>query len=495
MTDFSKYGSSIKEESTAGNSETNFSKYGKSVAPSVETEKKTDKSELSALERFKMSFATKETRDNLDESKKGFMKGGIRELIGDVADVAGGTIPLALGTLGAAGGAVGGYGVGAIPGAAVGVGAGESVRATIGQLMGVRDDAKPIDELVTPIKEGVKALVGGKIVQKGGGYVVSLFPKLMGILTGKSDDIVKAAFSNPKAADAGLAKGEQALIDIVEQGKTKSVELRDSFNGAYQSAFQKISGAFGSREIDHIPMFQKFTDVLKSKGVVFSRDGVPDYTTSKISANPGEVEKINAAITAMQNWKKNGQDWSLNGMIKLKQQIGALTKFAREGGGESKSPVLGQMYHFIDQQIRQTLPKTARAKYDAINGNYSKMIDVFDDMVDAFNAGKNPYGKIAGMFSKNNIKLREILKYYEEKTGISISGTVAGRELGEQSTQSAIEILKPSFWFNLLVPKSVQGKLITIPGRVNEKIVQPVVDKAVDAVQYPGKTLDQLMSR
>lgn len=496
-TDFSKYGAQVKVETATAapaisdKPKTNFSKYGTGATPVVTEEPKKDKSTLSALERFKMSFSTKQTRDSLAESQKGFMKGGIKELIGDVADVAGGTIPAVLGTLGAAGGAVAGYGVGAIPGAAIGIGSGESIRATIGKLMGVRDDAKPVDELATPFVEGTKALIGGKIIQKGGGYILSRFPKLLGIFTGKGDDVIDSALNNPKAADNALNKGEQALIDVVEQGKIKSIELRDSFNQSYHSAFSKISGAFGNRPVDKMPLFQKFTDILKEKGVVFSREGVPDYATSKISANPGEEAKINSAIEAMQKW----QDWSLNGVIKLKQQIGALTKFANEGGGTSKSPVLGQMYHFIDEQIRSTLPKTARTKYDALNGNYSKMIDVFDDMVDAFNAGKDPFRKIAGMFSKNNIKLREILKYYEEKTGISVSGTVAGRELLQSPTQSSLEVLKPSFWFNLLIPQNLQGKMITIPGRVNNAIVKPIVNKAIETIQAPGKTLDELMTR
>lgn len=498
MTDFSKYGATIAEQTapikdiSISEQSTDFSKYGSNPmqAPATSIPKEKDKSQMSAFERFKMSFASKDTRSALKESEKGFMKGGIREMIGDVADVAGGSIPFALGTLGAAGGAVAGYGVGAIPGAAVGVTAGESIRGMIGQAMGVREDVKPVEEITTPIVEGVKTLIGGKIIQKGGGYILSRFPKLLGILTGKGDDIVESALKNPKAADEGLAKGDEALRTIVEQGKTKSVELRDSFNNAYQTAFSKISGVYGNRPMDKIPLFQKFTDLLKNQRVVFSREGVPDYATSKISANPGEVSKVNSAIEAMQKW----DDWSLNGMIKLKQQIGALTKFPSEYGGASKSPVLGQMYHFIDEQIRQTLPKSARAKYDSLNGNYSKMINTFDDIVDAFN-DKNAFARIANIFSKNRDELREIIKYYEQKTGISVSGTVAGRELGMGGTNTPAGIWNPSFWVNMLIDPKIQGKLITVPGRVNESIIKPVVQGAKDIIQAPGKTLDQFLTR
>jgi hypothetical protein len=435
------------------------------------------------IERLKAGFGDDAYKSKLVEPK-GFLKGGVKEFAGDMADMAGGSLPFIGGWIGGGAGSVVG-GVGAIPGAAIGATAGESVKQTIGQLLGVRGNTTNKEELKDSIKEGVFTLVGGKIIKTGGDYVVSRIPKLLGFVTGDSPEAIVSAFKNPEAANKAFQNGDKAMTDIVNQGAKKSIEIRDSFFKAYHTAFDKIAGAYGNRTVSKETIFDKFTEILKSKGVTFGQNGLPDYSTSKIVANPGEIGKINQAIESMHNWEKNGNEWSMKGVVRLKQLIGELTKFSGEGGKTSKSPALGELYHRIDEEIRKTLPTSAKKAYAELNENFSKNKDLFDDMVTTFNSG-DPFKRLGQLYSKNNIALRNIINAFEEKSGLSVQGTVSGKMISD--TKATID---PRTWLNILLPSQLKGKIITIPGQIKREIADPLVDKVLST----GRTLDELMTR
>ncbi len=192
------------------------------------------------------------------------------------------------------------------------------------------------------------------------------------------------------------------------------------------------------------------------------KDGQLDFTTSKIVANPSEAGKIKAAYEAIKAWK----DFSLSGTNELKQLIGDLRKFADEAGIPSKSPFLGSYYRKLDGAIKKALPKEARSKYEEINKVFSDNIELYDDMVQAFNSG-DPFTKIAGALGKNRDTLRQTLDAYEKASGEKILPIVAGRELGMEKN-AAFGLMNPRSWIDLLFSPQAQAKMITGIGKMKK---------------------------
>lgn len=419
------------------------------------------------LDRLKLSFGTKEQQDKKIEPKgflegfrqKGFV-GGVKEVGADLADVAGGSLPFLGAVAGAAGGTIAGAGVGGIPGAAIGAGAGESARQAIGRYLGVRDDVS----IGSEVKEiGVTAgvtLLGGKF----GKYVISRFPKLLGIFSGEGDDAIRAALANPKAADIGLQQGDDAIRNLVKEGSEKSIQLRTNFITSHNEAFVDLTKSIPGKLVSRQKILYKFVDDLNAAGVKV-KNGTLNFATSKIKANPGEIGKINSAYEAIQQW----DDWTLKGVNQLKQLVGSLTKFADDAGIPSKSPFLGKFYNFIDTTIKNSLPKKEAVKYTVMNKKFSDTIDLFDDMVDAFNRG-DPFTKLANSLGNNKDTLQRVLQFYESQTGTGVRSIIAGRILAQEKT-AAFGFLNPRSWVDFFISPKLQGSIITRTGKLTNPIV------------------------
>lgn|SRR3990167_5483852 len=417
-----------------------------------------DKKPLSFGERLKMSFGDKGT---IEELKRKEEEAGLRGKfdIGDIADVAGSAIPAIGGVLGGLGGTIAGFGVGGVPGAAIGTGAGEAVKQAIGRGLGVREDQTIGEE----VKDVGKTVAFTYLAGKAGQYLLSRVPKLLGIATGEGDDTIRLALKNPKVADAGIKSGDSALREAVSVGSKKSVALRDAFVKGHQEAFKKLAGQNSEALVPPKKILYDFADMIGKNGIKI-KDGILDFSTSKIKANPGEISKINAAYEAVQNW----DDFSLVGVNKLKQLVGALTKFPSEAGGTSKSPFLGKVYHYLDETIKNNLDDSSKQAYSEMNKKFAENIDLYDEMVDAFNSG-DPFTKLANSLGKNKDTLRQVLDFYEGQSGEKVLPIVAGRELGMEKN-AAFGILNPRSWIDFFISPEVQAKGITRLGKMSNPI-------------------------
>lgn len=305
----------------------------------------------------------------------------------------------------------------------------------------------------------------GAVLSIVGSYVISRIPKLLGIFSGEQPGTITEALKNPQAADLGISQGDDALRAVVKEGSEKSVQLRNSFIAGERQAVGTLAQqpnagvSFNKKTI-----IDSFKSLLKSKDVGISKKGL-DFTTSKIQSNPGEVVKINNAWDSLSKW----DDWSFEGVHKLKQLVGGLTKFPTEVGGYSKSPTLGTFYHVLDTTIKDTLPKDISTVYSEINQNFSQHIDLFDEMVDAFNSG-DPFSRLANALGRNKDSLRQVIQFYEQQTGKAVLPTIAGRELGME--KGAGGIAGPGFglrnWFDLIFPPQLQARMITGTGRLEK---------------------------
>ena len=299
-------------------------------------------------------------------------------------------------------------------------------------------------------------------VSGAGQYAKSRIPKALSIFTGESDDAVRSALANPKVADIGIQKGDEALRQAVQKAGEQSIKIKDNFIRAHAQAFRQLAGSNVKNLVSKKEVQNAFLSSLP-KDVRIGQKGGLDFSTSKVIANPGEVGKIQTAYNAINKW----DDFSLEGVNRLKQLVGSLTRFADESGIPSKSPVLGKYYGVLNEQIVNKLPKISREKYIAMNKKFTDTIDLMDDMVYAFNSG-NPFTRVANIFSKNNDTMRQIVEFYEKRSRNKISPIVAGRELGMEKA-AAFGFLNPRSWIDMLISPQAQAKVVTKVGEFMQK--------------------------
>ena len=409
----------------------------------------------------------------------------------DIADVIGGVPALAGGILGGiTGGAAGG--IGAVPGAAIGIGAGEAVRQSMGTVIKQWEEGKIEQQevakrlFVKPIISTTTALIGGKIFEKVGNYIASRVPKLFGILSGESPETIKNALKSPQQADQALKGGDMVLRNIIQKAGEMSIKLRDVFHKAHSAAKQALFSKVGKDKlVNRSNLWDDFYKILESKGVKITgnMDDPLNFTTSGTIANSGEISKIKAVYEALRQWN----DFSLQGIDKFRQLVGVLTKFADDAGKVSKSPILGTYYHKIGGLLKNNLDDTSRKAYEEINSKFSSQIDLYDDMVDAFNSG-DPFTRLAGALGDNKDSLRMLLNFYKEKTGQDILAVVSGRKLGAER-QAAFGFLNPREWIDLVWSPSSQMRFILATSRAGEKI------SSIGEYAFPSGARTYLLSK
>jgi len=349
---------------------------------------------------------------------------------------------------------LGNVGVGAGMGAVVGAAA-----PTIAA--GVQKAIPVVRKLASKVPSAIKSTAQPGI--KTSGYIRSRGPKALAILTGEDLDAVTAALKNPQAADIGIKGGDEALRKAVKTAGEKSIHIKSQFVKTYADAKKKLLGSLASKNIiTKNNLVGELNSVLKSHGVTI-KGGQLDFSTSNIKANPGEISKLKAAYESIRNWS----DKTVSGIDDLKQHIGKLTRFADEAGVPSKSPALGEFYHRLDTIIKKRLPDNLSKQYTELNSKFSSSIDLFDDMVEAFNSG-DPFTKVAGAFGKNKDVLRNIIKFYGEQTGEDLTAIMAGRELSMEK-QAAFGLLNPRSWIDLIFSPSGQAKFISWLGKTSQK--------------------------
>lgn len=309
-------------------------------------------------------------------------------------------------------------------------------------------------ETLQKIKTGLKSTTD---------YILSRFPKLLAIGTGESDEVITLALKEPKIADLGIEQGDKALRKVVEVGAEKSMSLRDVFFKGYHEAFNKLAGQNAQKLTTKEEVLKQFYESLAEDIKV--TNGKLDFTTSLTRANPGEVTKIKEVLESINNW----DDFSLSGVNRLKQLAGKFTRFPAEGGGSSKSPNLGRFYHNMDELIKNNLPEESRKAYTAMNNKFSEVKEMYDDLVDAFNSG-DPFTRLANALGKNKDTLRQVLQFYEEKSGEKVLPIVAGRELAMNKVTStgAFSWMAPRSWIDFFISPKKQAKFVTgIGKRIN----------------------------
>lgn len=421
---------------------------------------------LGFLERLKLGFGGRGEKLKQQElEKKLGLKGKFD--IGDIADIAGESLPIIGAILGGAGGTFMGTPISTIPGAAIGATAGESLKRAIGQALGVRKEITGLEEIKGVIGVGAATYVGGKLFQKVGKYIGSRIPKLGSLLTGQSEQIIKTAFKNPHLADKALISGDKVLRKSIETGRKNSIKMLNAFLTGHKQAFNKMAGIHSTKLVEKKVLIFKFETLLRNSNVKINPKGKLNFTISKIKANPGEVTKIQNAYAAIKDW----DDFTLAGINRLKQLIGTLRKFEDIAGKTSRSPTLGSFYHDLNEVIKQNLPKKILKDYITLNKKFEDNIELYEDTVNAFWRG-DPFKRLASAYSKNNDALRQTLQFYESQTGEKIFPLIAGREI---AAEGAWAIFNPRSYVDFFYSPKAQLKTITELGKAAHKI-NPILE-------------------
>jgi hypothetical protein len=341
--------------------------------------------------------------------------------------------------------------------------------ATVGSLDDfVRAATPKAGNLLTDAGEGLvqslrqtasKAKPIGAVAADTNSYIAGRLPKALGIFTGESDDVIRAALKNPEIADIGIARGDAAIREAVERGAAQSLQMRGDFLKGYSLAKQEVLGSHAGKLVANTEVEKLFTDLLKKNKVKVADDGTLDFTTSKIVANPGEVGKIQKAYEALKAW----DEFTLSSLDEYKQLVGTLTKFELAGGGTSKSPFLGSLHHELNGIAKTKLPPEVAKAYADVNARFGPSIEMYDDVVKAFHSG-DPFSRFANSLGKNKDTLRNTIEFFEKEGGEQILPLVAGRELALEKT-AAFGFLNPRSWVDFFISPKAQAKITTQVGR------------------------------
>lgn len=318
---------------------------------------------------------------------------------------------------------------------------------------GVNQIKNSVSNSIDTIKSKAPAVIEGKDT------------KALSMLTGNKNSQIQSALDNPIEADLGIKNGDEALRKAVQEGGQSSIDARATFERGYHKAFNELVKENPNKLVQGKKVLYQFADNLKNERIEISPDGKLDFTKSLIKANPGEAGKIQAAYDAVRNWN----DWTLQGTNDLKMLVAKLTKFATEQGGSSKSPFLGRFSHYLDSTIKSELPTKSAAQYADMNSKFSNSIEIYNEMVDAFNSG-DPFKRLAQLFGDNNDSLRQIVNFYEKETGNKIAPIVAGRSLAQDTTKVFGGVFNPRTWVDFFLDPKTQAKIVTGVGKFKQGI-------------------------
>lgn len=399
-------------------------------------------------ERVRLSFGGPEAISELKERET---EAGLRGKfdIGDIADISGASLPILGGIAGSYFGPLGSAG---------GVGLGELARQAVGQAFGVGK----ID-VTEAGKEAAITYLGGKALKSIGGYMLSRIPKILAMVTGQNVDEVTSVLSNPKAADIGIREGDEALRRIVNEGSKESRSIFNNFLAGQKLGISKIAQKYTRPISSKEEIMSIFEEAIGEEGITVGKGGL-QYPAEFLADPMNNARRISNVYRAL----LGKGDLDLIKLNSIKQMVGEAAGFV-ERSGKAKVPVLGRLYHDLDDIIKFRLPIDLSKRYGMLNEVFSANIKLYSDMVKAFNS-TDPFTKLAGVFRENADKLRQMVTLYEEKTGKSILPQIAGRAISGER-EAAFGLLNPREWIDIVWSPRGQALFVSGVGKVGAKLV------------------------
>ena len=352
-------------------------------------------------ERAKLSFGSPE---KIEELKRREEEAGLRGKldVGDIADIAGSSLPAVGGFIGGALG-VGAGGVGAVPGMSIGTGLGEAAKRAMGQAFGVREETIGQEAMGTALSVGL-TYSGGKALE----WVVNTPP-----VQAFKNWAVKAlperfykTFFEVTRDDLGKMWKTKTLVDLqskdsklfnqyVEQGIIHIVDGSPQVNPTLAKEIME-RGIWGSPEKMAQYAFSKILDLerqvkeqVKSKGasiVLKNKKGYENalklfidfYKKTAFGTKPEVLQEARSLLRSLQTYSGN----------KVKAEIGLdlrrfldgmrnASSFRADSTLSSKQEGLKQLTNNLRGYLSDALPG-----FKETMNEYRIFIEAFDSLVD-----------------------------------------------------------------------------------------------------------------
>lgn len=426
-----------------------------------------------------------------------------RGFFGEILPTAGQIVGGVVGSLGGPAGTIGG--------AAIGGAIGETAQQGIEIATGKRESLDPAQITATGFTGAVLEPVGmaGAGILSGAKKVVGkaiepvakvVRPKVVGWLSklsGFTDEIVDKALSRAPGVKTALEKGEKALVEIVENSRSKLGQLKGLVSKEFGDRLSAISkreslggpGQEASRAVQ-LSEVQRFklnaAKELRNNNIGVTQDGKLLFdrpsSPSRI-VNPAEQKNIQEAFDLLRSIEKNT---SVDHVEAVLERIRALKKFDTTSGAQT-SKIVNDIFGQAEDVTRQLYPELAE-----IRGEYAAQRKLFEDADDLL--GKKTLDaqekrrittKLYQLYNTGSLAQREAAEAIGETLGEDITGTAAGgiMKAGDTFSMRAVNLTKRGIGQQILngIPRQVLENYAKT-GKITGEIMDNAIIKKLQAV-------------
>ena len=216
-----------------------------------------------------------------------------------------------------------------------------------------------------------------------------------------------------------------------------------------------------------------FKKAVRQEGIAIRGGGLK--FPAEFLADPANNARKIANVFRFLESKKS---FNLVNLNSAKQTIGEAAGFVERGLG-SRVPVLGRLYHELDDIIKIRLPTNLSRQYAELNEVFTTNIRMYNELVKVFHS-TDPFTKLAGVLRENADKLRQLLQFYEQRTGKSIIPQIAGRAIAGER-EAAFGLLNPREWIDIVFSPRLQARGVSFLGKT-KPFIKPLTRTAEKVV-------------
>lgn len=474
------------------------------------------------LERARLSFgAPHEMRERIEP--RGFLKGGLAEVPGDIADILGPSIREAGFIGGAALGTIGGGFLGGVGGATIGTGMGEWFRQEIGEKLGLQQVSEAekqalineeailagtTEAILGPLAIATRpflrpaARVGRKVtkpvvektikpttkwVQKkvtrpAAKAATDIGSSIIEMTISARPGAQRMAVLRSKAAQFGY-KNENTARIVYDDIRKIARNVEEATQKVYSEGIGEVTKGFKQlpKEVQKQKQFAFANDFkklrnawmrqLQSRRIKFKQNGT-------ITGFPIAIDKsVQGKILTANKLIQNQRDFSPKGIRAFLEDLGAqtdLTIGVTAAGAEAKKriPVVGTIYHRLTGDRITGKGGLVIKHYPELNDlnktfSYKKRLtgyinDLFQTAADDPKRMQEGYNTLLGLYNENERLYIDTVIELEQLTGVDILGRMAGVQFQRWSP----DVLRTSMAMGGITTGAIFGNpwfIITLP--------------------------------